>query len=351
MKSTPTRNLSPLGMFVDMAKHHTPKFSFPKFKGSFEDWKKDAKPQVLDTLALWPEKVDPQAELITEWVDRGVRKRRYLIEVSPGASAALQVNTPEGSKGKLPTIQCWHGHGEHGKNAVMGNTGPAGVNAEIARFNYDYGHQMAQAGFATYGIDWMGIGERNDNIQPHFYNHNVGRDWCDLYFLNATMFGMTSLSINLGHGKAATDFVCTLPEIDGNRLGVMGLSGGGTMTVWSALTDPRFKAAENICYSDIIAKYGIHDLNYCGMQVSPGLYNLVDLPDLQGLIAPTPLLVDIGIHDVCFQVDNAVECFEKVKAIYEKAGAKDNLHLDMFPGDHQWGGHKSVDFFTRYLKA
>jgi hypothetical protein len=210
---------------------------------------------------------------------------------------------------------------------------------------------MAQAGFVTFGIDWIGCGERNDNHKPHFRTQNGTRDWCNLYYLNATMLGMTSISINVTHGMAATDFACTFPFVDASRLGVMGLSGGGTMTLWTALTDRRMKAAEIICYSDLWARFGIRDLNYCGMQVAPGLFKLVDLPDLQGLLAPRPLLIDIGVHDTCFAMDNALECFRQVEAIYAAAGARDRLELDLFPGEHAWGGNKSEAFFQRHLGA
>jgi dienelactone hydrolase len=146
-----------------------------------------------------------------------------------------------------------------------------------------------------------------------------------------------------------TDFVCRLPGVDDSRLGVMGLSGGGTMTLWDALCDRRFKAAEIICYSDLWAYFGMRDNNYCGMQVAPGLYKQVDLPDLQGLLAPLPLLVDIGAQDKCFLVDTALLCWRKVKRIYQAAGAADKVELDFFPGQHAWGAHKSVEFFSRHL--
>ncbi|MFV0338282.1 MAG: alpha/beta hydrolase family protein [Chthoniobacterales bacterium] len=344
------RNLSPLKMFMEMASEHRPEFHFPNFGADFSTWKAAARPAVLSTLGEWPARVDANADLVAEWEDRGVRKRRYLLDVSPHSSASLQVNLPPQSSGEaLPAIQCWHGHGAYGKDPVMGNAASPDLCSNIAKHNYDYGHQMAEAGFITYAIDWMGGGERNDNNKPHFFNHNGARDWCNLYYLHATMFGMTSLSINLAHGRAATDFVSTLPEVDANRLGVMGLSGGGTMTLWTALCDERFQAAEIICYSDLWELFGIRDLNYCGMQVAPGLYKLVDLPDLQGLLAPLPLLIDIGANDTCFQVDNAMECFRQLQEIYKSAGKSENLELDFFPGEHAWGGNLSVHFFTKYL--
>ena len=209
---------------------------------------------------------------------------------------------------------------------------------------------MAKAGFITFAIDWIGGGERGDGNKPHMLSQKAnGRDWCNLYYLHATMLGMTSISINVAHGMAATDFACTLPGVDSARLGIMGQSGGGTMTLWSALCDPRFKAAEIICYSDLWPIFGFRDINYCGMQVAPGLFQLVDLPDAQGLLAPLPLLIDIGAYDSCFKIDGALECYRQVEKIYGAAKAADKLELDLFPGEHSWGAHKSRDFFEKWL--
>jgi len=85
------------------------------------------------------------------------------------------------------------------------------------------------------------------------------------------------------------------------------------------------------------------------MQVAPGLFKLVDLPDLQGLLAPRPLLVDIGVYDTCFKIDTSLACYRQVERIYRAAGAADNLELDLFPGEHSWGGNKSVAFFRKHL--
>jgi len=81
----------------------------------------------------------------------------------------------------------------------------------------------------------------------------------------------------------------TLPkQVESKRLGVMGLSGGGALNLWMSLVDARIRATEIIGYSDLWADMGIRDTNYCGLQVAPGLCMLVDIPDLQGLLAPRP---------------------------------------------------------------
>jgi dienelactone hydrolase len=342
-----SRNLSPQAMFTAWAQRHEPVHRFEP-GSDFRAWKEAALQAVVATLGKSPPRVPLNPELTIEWTDRGIRKQRFLIDVGPEISAALQINFPSRS-GKSPALLCWHGHGKFGKAPVMGNMGDHEVNAEISSHNYDYGHQMAEQGFVTYAIDWMGAGERDDRAKPYFLATAGGRDWCNLYYLHATMLGTTPLAINLTHARAATDFVCSLPEVDFDRLGVMGLSGGGAMTLWSALTDSRFGAAEIICYSDLWALFGFRDVNYCGSQVAPGLFQLVDLPDLQGLLAPLPLLVDIGANDQCFQPQNAMRCHARLREIYQAAGAGERLHLDLFPGSHAWGGNKSAEFFRQYL--
>jgi len=343
------RNLSPQQMFIRMASEHTPSNAYAG--GNFTAWKGATLPAVLKTLGDFPERVAPNPHLIAEWEHDGLRKQKWLIDVHRHISATLLVNLPkEVAKGeKRPAILCCHGHGEHGKEPVMGNDSSPELRNDIERYGYNYGHRMAKQGFVTFAIDWIGFGERNDNHKPNHLNTNIGQDWCNLYYLHATMLGMTSLSINVTHGKAAVDFACSLPNVDADRLGVMGLSGGGTMTLWMALCDERLKAAEIICYSDLWAHFGIRDINYCGMQVAPGLYKLVDLPDLQGLLAPRPLLIDIGVNDSCFKVDTAIECYKRLEKIYAAAGVPGKLELDLHAGEHGWGANKSFGFFQRHL--
>jgi hypothetical protein len=347
-----TRNLSPQAMFEAIADEHKPAYAFAgKTRTDFEAWKAEAWPKVLATLGNWPERVPLNAEMTAEWEHDGLRKQRWLIDVGKYISAAFLVNIPldlkEGEK--RAAICCWHGHGKFGKEPVMGNDTCPEMKESIDFHNYNYGHQMAKKGFVTYAIDWMGGGERDDHNRPHSRWHEFGDDWCNVYYMHTTMLGTTSIAMNVAHGMAATDFACSLPFVDPDRLGVMGLSGGGTMTMWSGLCDQRFKAVEIMGYSDLFAVMGMREINYCGMQISPGLMALAELADLQGMIAPRPLLVDIGVYDSCFYLDNSMRCQRQVERIYAAAGIPEKLELDLFAGEHGWGGNKSEAFFKKYL--
>jgi len=220
----------------------------------------------------------------------------------------------------------------------MGIRATPAMEKEIHDHNYDYGLQMAKAGFVTIAIDWRGFGERGEKV-----------DVCNIHYIRATLLGMSALGMDVHDGKAALDYLCSLDVVDPNRIGVMGLSFGGTMTTWMSICDDRIKAADIICYSDRFSDFALKRRNFCGSQITPGLFDLCDVPDLQGLIAPRPLLVEIGKQDTTFLPESAMSCYHEVEKIYIAAGVHEKLVLDNFDGSHAWGANLSVSFFTRYL--
>jgi dienelactone hydrolase len=233
----------------------------------------------------------------------------------------------------------------------MANAISAEAATNIKFHNYDYGRQMARKGFVTYSLDWLGFGERNIAAKPHFYSGTAGRDPCNIYYLCATMLGSTVLAMNCHDAMRATDLVCDQPFVDPQRLGVMGLSLGGTMATWMPLVDERFKASDIMCYAGPWYDNANRTYNDCGSQVTPGVHALVDVSDLQGLIAPRPVLIELGLQDSCFEADYTQRNYRQIERIYAAAGAGDKLELDLFPGEHAWGGNKSEAFFRKHLRA
>lgn len=344
------RNLSIDQHWNALAARHKPKHRFAgKTLADWKRWRAALLPAVTKTLGAKPAKVPLRPEILSEWREHGLIKQRVVFDVEAGLSAVALVFRPEKVTGKLPAILCCHGHGGYGKEPVMGNRSTPDLRNSIDFHNYDYGLQMAKAGFVTIGIDWRGFGERDDRRKPHNHDITGGRDLCNVHYIRANILGLTMLGLNVHDGQCALDYLTRQPFVDPKRIGVMGLSFGGTMTTWMSICDPRIKAADIICYSDVFADFGMRDANFCGSQITPGLYSLCDLPDLQGLIAPQPLLIEIGTQDDCFHVDSAMKCYPEVEKIYRAAGVRDRLELDLFEGGHGWGGHKSVAFFRKYL--
>ena len=345
-----SRNLSINAYFRGMAARHAPKFRFGgSSREQWQAWQEALLPAVRATLGRMPEKVPLNPEVQAEWTEDGLVKQRVIFDVEEGLSASAYVFRPADARGRLPGILACHGHGPFGKESVMGNRGSPEKAEKIQRNNYDYGRQMAIAGFAVLALDWRGFGDRDDRRKPNFIDNYGGRDPCNMMYLRANLFGMTVLGMDVHDGMRGLDYLCDQEFVDPERIGVMGLSFGGTMTTWMSIVDPRIKAADIICYSDRFAAFAVRDGNFCGSQITPGLYALCDLPDLHGLIAPRPLLVEIGTYDDCFMLDAAMSCYREVEKIYAAAGASEKLELDLFEGGHAWGGRKSVNFFRKHL--
>ena len=206
---------------------------------------------------------------------------------------------------------------------------------------------MAKHGYVTMAVDWRGWGERDEPILEVY----PGRDPCNVHFIRGVIMGINPLRLDIWDGQRALDYLCGMEEVDAERVGTMGLSFGGTMTTWISLIDERVKAADIICYSDRFANFAVGKGNFCGSQMVADLFELCDVPDLQGLTAPRPLLVEIGTEDTCFDVDSAKSCYAEVEKIYAAAGAGERLELDLFEGVHQFGGNKAFGFFDKYLKG
>lgn len=348
MDPNAARNISIEKLFQQAGLAQKPKHRFDGTE-DFAAWKATLLAKVIASLGNMPQKVPLNPSIISEACAGGLIRRRVMLDIEPGLSAPALLYRPEKVSGKLPAILCCHGHGYFGKDSVMGLRDKPGIEKEIALFNYDYGLQMARAGFVTLAIDWRGFGERDDRRMATPINVIGSRDICDVHFIRAALLGRTLLGMDIHDGQCAIDYLSSLDFVDADRIGVMGLSFGGTMTTWLALTDPRIKAADIICYSDRFADFAMKRANFCGSQMTPGLFELCDVPDLQGLIAPRPLLIEIGKSDDCFLPESAMSCYRELEKIYIAAGAHEKLALDHFQGGHQWGGNLSVPFFRRFL--
>jgi len=347
-----SRNLSIDAYFNALAARHVPRFKFAgSSKSDWMNWRESLTPAVIQSLGPLPTKVPLRPEAIAEWDEDGLVKQKLIFDVEEGLAVTAYVFRPRESNAPLPAILCCHGHGLLGKEPVMGNRSTPELAEHVRQMNYDYGLQMAKAGFVTMSIDWRGFGERDDRLKPHHRDLTRGRDLCNLHYLRASILGMTVLGMDVHDGICAIDYLCDQSFVDARRIGVMGLSFGGTMATWLSICDARICATDLMCCSDRFADFGMRDVNFCGSQITPGLYALCDVADLQGLIAPRPLLVEIGIHDECFRIESAMSCFREVEKIYSAAGASEKLHLDLFEGGHRWGGNKSLEFFREHLKT
>jgi dienelactone hydrolase len=341
------RNFSMLNYWLNKIKDFEPELSF---KGStsreWEEWKRKAYPKFLELLGEFPQKVKLEAEVEYSVEEGDLIRERVVFNSEEFMSVPCQVLRPKDMKADKTNaaIICSHGHGPYGKDSVAGIKSSAAHVSDIKEYNYNYGEQMARAGFLTISPDLRAFGERRDGEDPF-----PGRDACNVNFLKGAMMGIYTLTLNIWDIKCCVDYLETRAEVDSGRVGMMGLSQGGTMTTFATAAEKRIKAADIIGYVNPWAGFGIERANYCGSQIVPNIYKYFDTDEIAGLIAPRPLLIEMGIYDDCFFIQDLLKGYEGVREIYKAAGAEDKLWADIHPNGHAFAGNKAFEFFKRYL--
>jgi hypothetical protein len=89
--------------------------------------------------------------------------------------------------------------------------------------------------------------------------------------------------------------------------------------------------------------------NFCGSQYMAGLKTIGNIADVAGLIAPKPLLIEMGKKDTCFVIEDCKKAYAHLKKIYTAANAVDKLDCDIHPGPHAWSGAKAYDWFAKWI--
>lgn len=213
-----------------------------KTKEEFSSWKKKLKGKVKELLGKWPEPAELKPDLYSREEKETYIREKWIIQTEEDCFMPLYLLIPKGIKKKTPAILCCHGHGNYGKDPVAGvDFNSPERRSDILLHNYNYGEQMAERGFITICPDWRSFGERVGYTEPF-----LGRDKCNVHFIQHLLLGETLLAANIFDAMRAIDFLLTREEVDPHRIGCMGLSFGGTMTTYTTLLDERIKAADII---------------------------------------------------------------------------------------------------------
>jgi hypothetical protein len=144
------------------------------------------------------------------------------------------------------------------------------------------------------------------------------------------------------------DYAETRAELDRDRVGCMGISGGGMVTVFAAAVEPRIHTALVSGYLNTF-RDSVGSLSHCIDNYVPGILNWAEMHDLAGLIAPRPLFVESGEKDNIFPVRASIESFNEVRRIYGVFGAEDRVEQEVFPAEHSFWGKRGFPFVARHL--
>jgi len=307
---------------------------------TLQDWETKRplyRKQLFEMLGLdpLPEKTNLKA-VTTGTVDHNdftVEKIHY--QSMPGLYVTGNLYIPKNIEKPAPAILYVCGHSLVKKNNVSFGNKTA---------YQHHGGWFARNGYVCLVIDSLQLGEI-EGIHHGTYRYKM-------WWWNSR--GYTPAGVEAWNCIRALDYLQTRKEVDPNRIGVTGRSGGGAYSWWLSALDDRIKVAVPVA--------GITDLQnhvvdgtvegHCDCMFIVNTYRW-DYPLVAALVAPRPLLISNTDKDNIFPLDGVLRLHEKVRDIYKLYNAEKNLGLQITEGPHSDTQELRIHafvWFNRFLK-
>jgi dienelactone hydrolase len=273
----------------------------------------------------------PLAVEVVETIDGPAYVRKKITYAAePGDRVPAWILLPKGRKGKAAAVLCLHQTTRIGKDEPVGLGGKPDLR---------YARELAERGYVTIAPDYPNYGEYR--VDPY-----------GLGYASASMKG-------IWNHMRAVDVLTTLPEVDPERIGVIGHSLGGHNAIFVALFDERIKAVISSCgFNAFPNYYGGKIAGWSHQGYMPRLrskYGLdlaavpFDFPELIGALAPRPVFVNAPARDANFAIEGVKACLDAATPVYRLLGHPERLraiHPDAehtFPSEAREAAYRFVD--------
>jgi dienelactone hydrolase len=306
-------------------------------------WQKMLRPKIAELVGGFPAKTPLHFQSLEVKEFPAYRRERFIFQSRPGCGVLGYLITPKASA-PLATVICIPGHGR-GVDDIVGIDEYGRDRTEKPFYEFDFALQVAEHGMAAVAIEPMAFGCRRDAKTA---SKGLTTSACQPTAGSALLLGETMVGWRVYDVMRTMDWIETRPELNAKRVGLMGISGGGTITTFGAALEPRIKAAFISGYLNTFRDC-IMSLSHCIDNYVPGILNYAEMYDVAGLIAPRPLIAESGERDPIFPVAAARESFARVKKVYEVYGAADRVEHHVHDGVHQFNGSRGIPFLANTL--
>lgn len=268
----------------------------------------------------------------------GFRIEKLTYESLPGFRVTANLYVPIGRSGPFPAVVLTPGHDPSGK---LGQ--------------YSFAANLARAGIAALAYDPISEGERFQHYDPELGASKVGRVTGEHSHagVQTLLIGDHVSRYFVWDAVRGIDYLVSRMDIDAERIGAFGCSGGGTVTAYLTALDDRVTAAVTACYITTFRALLESGEPQEGEQSIPGfLERGLDHADWVEMAAPRPYAI-VSTKEDMFPFAGARQSYEEARRIYGLYGAADRLQWITAPGGHGALGPVSADivsFFTRWLR-
>jgi cephalosporin-C deacetylase-like acetyl esterase len=270
--------------------------------------------QILANIGDLPERTPLNPKIVGIIERENFRIEKIIFESQPKFYVTANLYLPKKGTGPFPAILFPLGH-------------EAGAKSHEA-WQYVLG-SFATKGFVALAWDPISQGERVQFFDPDLRASRLAASTPEHTMLGvqALVTGDNIARYTIWDGIRALDYLVSRKEVDPERVGVTGNSGGGTHTAYLAAIDDRLKVAAPSCYitnwSRLLVQLGPQDAE----QNLPPFLNLgYDFPDFLYAFAPKPYLILSAVRDF-FPIGGARATFAEVQRVYDSLGIADKLKM------------------------
>ena len=323
-------HLSPSDVHQHLMKQTTPSLQYDG--GDVKVWQRKLRRKLRKLLGY-----DTMPQKRCALKSRTIWKREHALGTiekivftsEPKADVTAYLCLPKDVKPPYACMIALQGHssGTHNSIGVERDDESKAIKVEGDR---DHGIRCMSQGVAALCIEQRSFGERREQKVAV-----ADRTMCHEASVHALMLGRTIIGERVYDVDRSIDYLAERADIDMKKVGVIGNSGGGTVSLFSAALLPRLACAVPSCYFCTF-KDSIMSLYHCTCNFVPGLYNVADMADILGLFAPKPVVVVAGKDDPIFPIKATRKAFKDLQRIYDACGAKEHCHLVVGKEGHRF---------------
>lgn len=297
--------------------------------GDVGEWQAELQPLIIDKLGMaGAERSELNVRsLWTQQHEHGTIEK-IVFTSEPNCDVPAYVCLPKDAKPPYQFFICLQGHSTGAHNSIGKAIDDEFTDIEVAG-DRDFGIGCMKRGIAALCIEQRSFGYRKETRVKNMHHG------CHDATMHAMMLGRTLMGERVYDVDRGIDYLAERGDVQMDRVGVMGNSGGGTISLFAAATLPRIAFAMPSCYFCTF-KASIMSIYHCVDNYLPGLLPVAEMADVMGVFAPKPVTLVAGKDDEIFPIEAVHEAFEHLQTIYAAAGAPDMCRLVVGQGGHRF---------------
>lgn len=309
-----------------------------KTKEEFQKYSMLSKKKFMESIGGIPynKNLPLESKITNSCVCDGIKIENIIFRSRENVYVTGNFYIPEKAEGKLPAVLLQCGH------SAQGRLLDKYVNVCMT---------IAKAGIAVFAIDPLGQGERKS--YPELFSENTSPVREHQHCGNQCILSGESLTkYFLADAMRAVDYMVSREDVDAERIGATGSSGGGTMTAVLGVVDERIKAVAPGTFittrEDYMYAGGPQDAEQIWHGASK---NNFDHYELISCFCPKPYLI-LGVKSDFFCREGTEKVYNKEKEFYALFGSENNIRIKWDDSTHAYTGKLALhaaEFFSEFL--